>query len=120
MRFCHCLIHVLHFLAGGVFSSILLALCLFWVGSVDGVGFHSGGQALDLSNLPVAIGIFGFGFSGHAVFPNIYSSMKDPSKFPLVLLARLTFYFILRVRQVNGIRSNFSFLLIYFAVSVSA
>ncbi|VVA96975.1 unnamed protein product [Arabis nemorensis] len=72
--------------AGGVFSSILLALCLFWVGSVDGVGFHPGGQALDLANLPVAIGIFGFGFSGHAVFPNIYSSMKDPSKFPLVLL----------------------------------
>lgn len=75
-------------LAGGVFSSILLALCLFWVGSVDGIGFHSGGQALDLSNLPVAIGIFGFGFSGHAVFPNIYSSMKDPSKFPLVLIIR--------------------------------
>ncbi|ESQ49140.1 hypothetical protein EUTSA_v10020500mg [Eutrema salsugineum] len=77
--------------AGGVFSSILLALCLFWVGSVDGVGFHSGGQSLDLSNLPVAIGIFGFGFSGHAVFPNIYSSMKDPSKFPLVLLASFGF-----------------------------
>ncbi|CAH2054392.1 unnamed protein product [Thlaspi arvense] len=77
--------------AGGVFSSILLALCLFWVGSVDGVGFHSGGQYLDLSNLPVAIGIFGFGFSGHAVFPNIYSSMKDPSKFPLVLLTSFGF-----------------------------
>ncbi|KAL0854989.1 hypothetical protein Bca101_060141 [Brassica carinata] len=77
--------------AGGVFSSILLAICLFWVGSVDGVGFHSGGQALDLSNLPVAIGIFGFGFSGHAVFPNIYSSMKDPSKFPLVLIISFGF-----------------------------
>ncbi|WZY83533.1 hypothetical protein YC2023_029917 [Brassica napus] len=52
--------------AGGVFSSILLALCLFWVGSVDGVG-------------------------GHAVFPNIYSSMKDPSKFPLVLIISFGF-----------------------------
>ncbi|XP_020888591.1 LOW QUALITY PROTEIN: vacuolar amino acid transporter 1, partial [Arabidopsis lyrata subsp. lyrata] len=77
--------------AGGVFSSILLAFCLFWVGSFDGVGFHTGGQALDLANLPVAIGIFGFGFSGHAVFPNIYSSMKDPSKFPLVLLTSFGF-----------------------------
>jgi len=75
-------------LAGGVFVSILLALCLFWVGSVDGVGFHTGGKALDLANLPVAIGIFGFGFSGHAVLPSIYSSMKEPSKFPLVLLIR--------------------------------
>ncbi|EOA32977.1 hypothetical protein CARUB_v10016307mg [Capsella rubella] len=77
--------------AGGVFSSVMMALCLFWVGSVDGVGFHPGGQALDLANLPVAIGIFGFGFSGHAVFPNIYSSMKDPSKFPLVLLTSFGF-----------------------------
>ncbi|KAG7581191.1 Amino acid transporter transmembrane domain [Arabidopsis suecica] len=77
--------------AGGVFTSILLALCLFWVGSFDGVGFHTGGQALHLTNLPVAIGIFGFGFSGHAVFPNIYSSMKDPSKFPLVLLTSFGF-----------------------------
>ncbi|CAA7033618.1 unnamed protein product [Microthlaspi erraticum] len=76
--------------AGGVFSSILLALCLFWVGSV-GVGFHPGGQALDLANIPVAIGIFGFGFSGHAVFPNIYSSMKDPSKFSLVLFTSFGF-----------------------------
>ncbi|AEE74752.1 Transmembrane amino acid transporter family protein [Arabidopsis thaliana] len=77
--------------AGGVFVSILLALCLFWVGSVDGVGFHTGGKALDLANLPVAIGIFGFGFSGHAVLPSIYSSMKEPSKFPLVLLISFGF-----------------------------
>ncbi|AAF14030.1 hypothetical protein [Arabidopsis thaliana] len=77
--------------AGGVFVSILLALCLFWVGSVDGVGFHTGGKSLDLANLPVAIGIFGFGFSGHAVLPSIYSSMKEPSKFPLVLLISFGF-----------------------------
>ncbi|KAJ4908908.1 Transmembrane amino acid transporter family protein [Raphanus sativus] len=72
--------------AGGVFSSILLALCLFWVGSVGGVGFQIQGQILDLTNLPVAIGIYGFGFGGHSVLPNIYSSMKEPSKFPVVLL----------------------------------
>ncbi|CDY55127.1 BnaA03g55040D [Brassica napus] len=77
--------------AGGVFSSILLALCLFWVGSVGGVGFQLQGQVLDLTNLPVAIGIYGFGFGGHAVLPNIYSSMKEPSKFPLVLLMSFGF-----------------------------
>ncbi|XP_010464576.1 PREDICTED: vacuolar amino acid transporter 1-like [Camelina sativa] len=77
--------------AGGVFSSIMMALCLYWVGTVDGVGFRPGGQALDLANLPVAIGIYGFGFSGHAVFPNIYSSMKDPSKFPLVVVISFGF-----------------------------
>ncbi|KAL0842533.1 hypothetical protein Bca101_015778 [Brassica carinata] len=77
--------------AGGVFSSILLALCLFWVGSVGGVGFQLQGKVLDLKNLPVAIGIYGFGFGSHSVFPNIYSSMKEPSKFPLVLLISFAF-----------------------------
>ncbi|KAL0783825.1 hypothetical protein Bca101_000070 [Brassica carinata] len=77
--------------AGGVFSSILLALCLFWAGSVGGVGFHLSGKALDLTNLPVAIEIYGFDFGSHSVFPNIYSSMKGPSKFPLVLLISFAF-----------------------------
>ncbi|VYS65601.1 unnamed protein product [Arabidopsis thaliana] len=77
--------------AGGVISSILLALCLFWDGSVDGVGFHISGQALDITNIPVAIGIYGFGFGSHSVFPNIYSSMKEPSKFPTVLLISFAF-----------------------------
>ncbi|KAL0842534.1 hypothetical protein Bca101_015779 [Brassica carinata] len=77
--------------AGGVFSSILLALCLFWVGSVGGVGFQLQGKVIDLTNLPVAIGIYGFGFGSHSVFPNIYSSMKEPSKFPLVLLISFGF-----------------------------
>ncbi|KAJ0244078.1 Amino acid transporter AVT1D [Hirschfeldia incana] len=71
---------------GGVLASVLLGLCLFWVGAVDGIGFHAKGKLMDFGNLPVAIGIFGFGYSGHSVFPNIYSSMKDPSKFPLVLV----------------------------------
>ncbi|CAN6809717.1 unnamed protein product [Brassica oleracea] len=77
--------------AGGVFSSILLALCLFWAGSVGRVGFHLSGKALDLTNLPVAIEIYGFDFGSHSVFPNIYSSMKGPSKFPLVLLISFAF-----------------------------
>lgn len=76
----------LNYLVGGVLASILLGLCLFWVGLVDGIGFHATGRVFDLSNLPVTIGIFGFGYSGHSVFPNIYSSMKDPSRFPLVLV----------------------------------
>ncbi|XP_006287324.2 amino acid transporter AVT1D isoform X1 [Capsella rubella] len=76
---------------GGVLASILLGLCLFWVGAVDGIGFHATGKVFDFSNLPVVIGIFGFGYSGHSVFPNIYSSMKDPSKFPLVLVICFSF-----------------------------
>ncbi|XP_020101374.1 vacuolar amino acid transporter 1-like [Ananas comosus] len=72
--------------AGGVVASLLVVLCLFWVGVVDGVGFRPSGTALDLSNLPVALGLYGFCYSGHSVFPNIYSSMKRRSQFPVVLI----------------------------------
>lgn len=73
--------------AGGVVASVLVVLCLFWVGLVDQVGFQSKGTTLNLTTLPVAIGLYGYCYSGHAVFPNIYTSMAKPSQFPSVLLA---------------------------------
>ncbi|KAL3838302.1 hypothetical protein ACJIZ3_022893 [Penstemon smallii] len=72
--------------AGGVIASILVVACLFWVGLVDQVGFETKGTTLNLSTLPVAIGLYGYCYSGHAVFPNIYSSMENPSQYPFVLL----------------------------------
>ncbi|KAL3649716.1 Amino acid transporter avt1c [Castilleja foliolosa] len=71
---------------GGVIASTLVVACLFWVGLVDKVNIHSKGSTLNLSTLPVAIGLYGFCYSGHAVIPNIYSSMEKPSQFPMVLL----------------------------------
>ncbi|KAI4356491.1 hypothetical protein L6164_000513 [Bauhinia variegata] len=79
---------------GGIFASILVTTSLFWVG-VDQVGFHPGGKAIDLANLSVTIGLYGFGFAGHSVFPNIYSSMKEPSKFPAVLMISFGFCFVM-------------------------
>ncbi|KAL3523489.1 hypothetical protein ACH5RR_016323 [Cinchona calisaya] len=73
--------------AGGVIASVLVVFCLCWVGLVDKVGFEPKGTLLNLSNLPVAIGLYGYCYSGHAVFPNIYTSMEKPSQFPAVLLA---------------------------------
>ena len=72
--------------AGGVIASVLAVLCLFWVGLVDGVGIGSKGTVLNLGTLPVAIGLYGYCYSGHAVFPNIYTSMAKPSQFTAVLL----------------------------------
>ncbi|KAG7031976.1 Amino acid transporter AVT1C [Cucurbita argyrosperma subsp. argyrosperma] len=66
--------------AGGVIASILVVLCLFWIGLVDDVGFQ-GKETTTLLNpatLPIAVGLYGFCYSGHAVFPNIYSSMAKP------------------------------------------
>ncbi|KAJ7950285.1 vacuolar amino acid transporter 1 [Quillaja saponaria] len=76
---------------GGIFASILVALSLLWVGVVDQVGFHPCGKALDLSNIPVAVGIYGFAFAGHSVIPNIYTSMKEPSQFPSALITSFGF-----------------------------
>lgn len=74
--------------AGGVIASVLVAICLFWVGLVDDIGFQiETTKTLNLSSFPVAIGLYGYCYSGHAVFPNIYTSMAKRSQFPMVLLA---------------------------------
>ncbi|KAJ7975035.1 vacuolar amino acid transporter 1-like [Quillaja saponaria] len=78
--------HLLYISAGGVVASVVVVLCLFWVG-VDDVGFQSKGTTLNLATLPVAVGLYGYCYSGHAVFPNIYSSMAKPNQFSAVLLA---------------------------------
>ncbi|WOL05825.1 vacuolar amino acid transporter 1-like [Canna indica] len=70
---------------GGVLASVLVVLSLFWVGAVDHVGFQNKGTAFDLSGIPIAIGIYGYCYSGHAIFPNIYSSLRKPSEYPSVL-----------------------------------
>ena len=54
---------------------------------VDGVGFEHKGTPLNLATLPVALGVYGYCYSGHAVFPNIYTSMANPNQFPAMLLA---------------------------------
>ncbi|KAE9622182.1 putative amino acid transporter, transmembrane domain-containing protein [Lupinus albus] len=74
-----------------IFTTILVTLCLFWVGIVDQVGYKPGAKIFDLANVSVAIGIYGFGFGGHAVFPSIYSSMKEPSQFQPVLYISFAF-----------------------------
>ncbi|KAL6653071.1 hypothetical protein ACP70R_011996 [Stipagrostis hirtigluma subsp. patula] len=72
--------------AGGVIASIVVVFCLFWVGLVDHVGtVKSEGTALNLPGIPIAIGLYGYCYSGHGVFPNIYSSLKKRNQFPAVL-----------------------------------
>ncbi|ONM18750.1 Transmembrane amino acid transporter family protein [Zea mays] len=72
--------------AGGVIASIVIVSCLFWVGLVDHVGtVESEGTALNLPGIPIAIGLYGYCYSGHGVFPNIYSSLKKSNQFPAVL-----------------------------------
>ncbi|KAL2904621.1 Amino acid transporter AVT1C [Bienertia sinuspersici] len=78
-----------YYITGGVIASVLVVLCLFWIGLVDQVGFIGKGSSLNLSTLPVAIGLYGYCYSGHAVFPNIYTSMANRNQYPAFLLTRM-------------------------------
>ncbi|XAR55993.1 hypothetical protein NMG60_11036263 [Bertholletia excelsa] len=72
--------------ASGVFASLLLVGSIFWVGAVDGVGFHERGEIWRWSGVLNAISMFTFCYCGHAVFPTLYTSMTHRRHFPKVLL----------------------------------
>ncbi|GAA0155383.1 hypothetical protein LIER_13127 [Lithospermum erythrorhizon] len=72
--------------AGGVVACVVLVCSVVWVGVFDGVGFHEKGELWQWSGLPTSTSLFTFCYCGHAVFPTLYTSMKEKHKFPKVLL----------------------------------
>ncbi|KAF7107710.1 hypothetical protein CFC21_108302 [Triticum aestivum] len=71
---------------GGIVASVVLIAAVIWVGAFDGVGFHERGVLVHWAGIPTAMSLYSFCFSGHAVFPMIYTGMSNRKMFPTVLL----------------------------------
>lgn len=79
--------------AGGVVATTVVILAIAYLGTIGGIGFHEveAGQILNWKGIPFAIGAYGFCFSGHTLFPNLYHSMADKTKFTKALLICFVF-----------------------------
>ncbi|KAF3329193.1 vacuolar amino acid transporter 1-like isoform X1 [Carex littledalei] len=71
---------------GGVLASMVLMVSVLWAAVFNGIGFRQKGVVVNWEGIPTAVSLYAFCFSGHSVFPTIYNSMQNPSKFSKVLL----------------------------------
>ena len=71
--------------AAGLVASAALTASLVWAG-VAGRGFHArgGDVVFSLAGLPTSLSLYFVCFSGHGVFPTVYTSMRNKKDFTKV------------------------------------
>ncbi|KAL2530086.1 Transmembrane amino acid transporter family protein [Forsythia ovata] len=68
----------------GILMSLLIFVSVACTAVFGGVNANHSIPALQIHNIPAISGLYIFSYAGHIVFPNIYTAMKDPSKFTKV------------------------------------
>lgn len=85
--------------AAGILSTLLIAFLVAGEAvDVTRASNHWGDLSmLNLGGIPLSIGMYAFCYSGHAVFPSLYTSMADKSQYTLMLVISICLVTILYV-----------------------
>ena len=71
---------------GGIVMSLLIFVSVACTAIFGGVKSYHRIPALHIHKIPTISGLYIFSFAGHIVFPDLYTAMKDPSKFTKVAI----------------------------------
>ncbi|XP_047982754.1 amino acid transporter AVT1H [Salvia hispanica] len=70
--------------SAGILLSLLIFTSVAYTAVSGAIRAHRYIPVLHISKIPAISGLYMFSFAGHIVFPNLYNSMNDPSKFTKV------------------------------------
>ncbi|CAO2822403.1 unnamed protein product [Amaranthus hypochondriacus] len=76
--------------AGGIIMAGIIFLTVASTAISGAVTSDFNIPVLHLHNIPKVSGLYAFSYAGHVVFPNLYTSMKDPYKYKKVVLVSFT------------------------------
>ncbi|XP_039133854.1 LOW QUALITY PROTEIN: amino acid transporter AVT1H [Dioscorea cayenensis subsp. rotundata] len=75
---------------GGILMSMLIFSSVACLAAFSELKSNQTIPILQLHKIPSISGLYIFSYAGHIVFPNIYTAMKDPSKFTKVSITSFT------------------------------
>mmetsp|Transcript_8275 Transcript_8275/g.19843 ORF Transcript_8275/g.19843 Transcript_8275/m.19843 type:complete len:382 (-) Transcript_8275:39-1184(-) len=83
-------------------AGIMVTLTIVMLVTCESAAMPQPSHLPDLSivrwhGMPLALGIYAFCYSGHAVFPSLYNSMKDKSQYPRMLIVSIALVTVLYI-----------------------